>query len=249
MKALIRGSLWAVLAGAMTLATSPTARADLQLKLQEDGGTVVTVFIPSDNNGPVIYNGGLTPGGAVLLGGDFTIAFAAGASNSPGDPTSAIGQAGSFSIRNNTGTTHTLHLSVSAPDFTSPNSPPPLNLMDTFSGTLVNGQVTGNIQGFADATNVLFGTGTAASNLMISAMGASQSVSANGSPVLFSPNGATYSLSLFANLTLTGGSLLTGSLANVQTVPTPEPTTLASAGIAFILLGGMGWLRRRKQQG
>jgi hypothetical protein len=248
MKMRICRSLWAGVAVASALALGTSARADLVLTLQEDSGTVVTVDVPA-NTGPAIFSGDINHSGAVLVG-DFTILISVGTSNSPGGSSALVSQ-GSISITNNTTSSLELKVNVSAQGFTSPNSPPPLTVLDTFAGTLVNGSVTGTFKGTADATNALFGTGFTNSglNLSYSASGFSQSISQNGSAsAAFSPNGSTYSLSSFTDLTLGGGSVLTGHLGNEQTVPTPEPASLAMAFSGLGLLGGAGWLRRRSRQ-
>ena len=117
--------------------------------------------------------------------------------------------------------------------------------MDTTSGTLVNGHISGDFQGFADATDTLFGKGFAAPDLTFSESGLSQSFSKNGSKSGFSPNGSTYSLSVFGNFTLNGGSNVTLTGGNVQTVATPVPSSgvLILSGLPLLGLGF--WLRRR----
>ena len=107
--------------------------------------------------------------------------------------------------------------------------------------------MTGNFQGFADASNTLFGAATAASqNLNFSKTGISQSFAVNDTPMPFSPNGATYSLSIFANYTLGGGSALTLTGGNEQAIPSPEPTSMVSALIGLGISAAAVRRRRRK---
>jgi hypothetical protein len=246
MKIGINKSLWmaATLAGAVTLGMSAPARASIQLRITEVGvpGATVTVTNPV-NTGPVNFTGPL---------GDFTINVAFGSSNSPGGVIGFV-QQGTNSIVNNSGATHELLIDVSAQGFTSPTSPPPVGVLDSFAATIVTGTVTGTFKGTADATNALFGTGytNAGLNLSFTATGPANSVAANGvASTGFSPAGATYSLSSFADLNLTGGAILTGHLGNEVTFPAvPEPASLAMAFSGLGLLGGAGWMRRRSRQG
>jgi len=121
-------------------------------------------------------------------------------------------------------------------------------LVDTASGSLVSGSVSGNFQAFADTSDALFGTATAGSLINFSATGTSQSIAGNGPPVPFSPLGATYSLTIKSSYTLTGGSSLTLTGGNAQVLPTPEPTSMASAVVGLGLVGGLGLVRRRNRQ-
>src|SRR5262249_47674260 len=118
-----RKSLWmAALVGAALLGTATHARANLELQLQSDSGTVVKVNVPA-NTGPAIFSGTIGAGGAG--GTDFSVMISVGSSNSPGTQT-GFTQEATVTIQNITGATHTLHINVSAQGFTSPNSPPPL---------------------------------------------------------------------------------------------------------------------------
>jgi hypothetical protein len=228
----------AALVAAILLGAPNKAAAGFELKLQDNGGAVTTVLGP--DAGPVTFSGKV---------GVFQIFISEGSSNSPGGST-ALTQEATFTITNTSGSTHTLHVSASAQDFTSPQSPPPLSVFDTVSGSLVNGTVSGNFQGFADAGNVLFGKGYTGPLLTIpSTSGNSVSFSQNGSsPNSFSPNGATYSMSVFQNLNLSGhGSLtLTGGNEQIgpQTTPAPAGILLGLAGLPFF---GVWSYRRRKQ--
>ena len=208
----------------------------LVLTLQEDNGAVVTVS-STNPQGPITYNGDIGPSGAT--GTDFTVVYSYGSSTSPGGG-DALTQQASISITNNTSATHTLHVNVSAQGFTSPNSPPPLNVLDTASGTLASGSFSGDFQGFADATNTLFGQGFAAPDLPFAVSGLSQSFNQSGSASGFSPDGATYSLSAFGNFTLTGGTQATGAGGNVQTLgppPAPDVDVLKTADAAAVTAG------------
>ncbi|HWG42131.1 MAG TPA: hypothetical protein VN688_05045 [Gemmataceae bacterium] len=253
----------AAIGAVLMLGTVSPVRADIELQLQVDGGSVVTYDV-ANNQGPVMFSGGIGASGASgssngsLVTGttgsgagfnDLTITYAGGTSNSPGN-TSALANQGSFTITNNDSSiTHSLHLSVSAQGFTSPNGSN-LGLADTVSGSVAaGGQVSGSANAFADATNTLFGTGFGSPGLALTipvttspALGFSVS---GVSPDGFSPNGNTYSLTFGVDLTLTGGTVFTGNNGNV--VATPEPSSMVAAFTAVPFFGLVTWLRRRKQ--
>jgi hypothetical protein len=239
-------ALGAFLAGALLLGTATPARANLELDLQDGNGTVVHVNVPNDQ-GPAVFIGTLGPGGAG--GGDFQIFISVGSSNSPGTNNLAYTQQGTVDIINLTGSTHTLHINVSAQNFTDPQSPPPLLVTDTISGSVLSGNLlSGTFQGFADTSNALFGTGFAGQNLNIGNTGQGNSFHANGSANGFSPNGVPYSLSNFLTVQLSGGGHLTLTGGNVETLqPAPAPAGMVLALTALPCLA-LGWLRRRTRK-
>jgi hypothetical protein len=226
-----RRAFLAVLSGAIVLAATTPARADnIIMNIQEDSGSVKTI----SGTNSVNFNG---------TWADFTIGSAFGNKNQ--GTFKSLTQQGAFSVTNNDSVKHTLHISVTGLDFTSPNSPPPLLVLDTVSGSLLNGHVKGTFQGFADALNTAFGTGFASSLLSFDVSGLSQSFSANGAKAGFSPNGAAYSLTLFIDIEFDAGTSITVDGGNVQTVvPAPAGIVLILAGMPFVGLGC--FLRRRR---
>jgi hypothetical protein len=232
----------ALLVGAAMLGTANRARANIELDLQEDSGPIIVVNIPADT-GPVTYTG--------PVGADFTVTASFGASNSPGTGVLAKSQAGTLDILNTDGAAgHTLHLSVSAQDFTKPQNPPDLIVLDTVSGSLVSGHVDGTWQGFADATNVLEtlttgSSGFSAPLLPFAATGTAVSFLNNGQHTGFEPNGASYSLSAFATFNLGAGAELTLTGGNTEVAPVPAPTNLVLGSVALLGLTGVYFLRRR----
>lgn len=255
----------AVLAGAVLLGMASPAHATIELTLTQVGGPTTSVTSPSDQ-GPVIIgtvNAGLPPTITPTTFGDFTIALASGSSNSPGSSLNAqtagvLSNFGltPFSIVNNSATEQSLIITISAQNFSSPNSPPPLDVFDTVSGTVSGGSVTGTAQGFADASNTLYGDGNSSlpggfAGALLTFAGTngtlSGSISQSGIVSGFSPNGATYSLTFTETITLTAGASLTLTGGNVQTLPTPEPASMMAAFTAVPFLGLGAWLRRRKQ--
>ena len=131
-------------------------------------------------------------------------------------------------------------------------------MLDTVSGSLVSGTVSGSVVSYADAENNLFATTTSLPNgigndgafassgldLNFSASGSSKSISANGSALGFTTSGP-YSLTFVESFTLSAGGSLTLTGGNVQVV-TPAPSTAVLALSGLPLLGLGLWLRRRK---
>jgi len=178
--------------------------------------------------------------------GNFTVFGTLGTSNSPGS-ISAMTTVGSFSITNTDTATHTLTITASAQNFTSPQSPPPLTLLDSVSGNLVSGSgnptATGTFQGSAEAPN---GT-TTGQLLTFSANGTSQSFSADGSVYGFAPNSNSYSMSITETITLSGGATLLFTGGDVQAVMiAPAPSSVLLFLSSLPVLGSVWASRRRK---
>lgn len=222
------------------------ARADFELTLQVSNGTTqgtkVTIDVPADS-GPATYSGTIGLNGAT--GAQvFDIFLSVGTSNSPGGM-NAISNLSNVLITNETNSIYSLAIGVSAQGFDSPESPPPLTVQDTISGSVMTGTVTGTAQGFADATNTLFGKGFAGSVLGISATVGGSSFSQTGSAYGFSPNGATYSETLIENLTFSGGAAVTVTGGNVEVLtPAPSAAVLVCAGAPFLGI----WSYRRARR-
>lgn len=226
------------------VASGPSAQAAIELRIYEGAYTVAntatsqTVSLPL-STGPVTFSGTV---------GDFVIVGGFGFSTSPGSPVNALTQEANVLITNKNGATRTLHIDISAQDFTSPNSPPPVDVEDTVSGSLVSGSVSGTFVGSADAGNTLFGAGFSPATLALtfSASGSSKSFAADGAAHGFLPSGSPYSLTSMATYTVSGASSLTLTGGNIQTSPTPAPAGLILALSGLPVLG-LGWVRRRRQ--
>jgi hypothetical protein len=222
----------AALAGAFLLSMVSPARADFRITLQEGAQTPVT----ANGANSAFYSG--------AVGSDFSVTAISGSASS--SSTNAVTQGAAFDIKNNGASAETLTITFSATGFTSPLSPPPLNILDTVSGSLVSGTVTGTGQGFAGIGNTLNETTVAGQQLSFSANGASKSFSQSGVvESAFSPSSA-YSLTFTETFALSAGGEITVTGGNVQTVPTPAPpgSVLALTGLPFLGLGA--WVRRRK---
>lgn len=225
------------LAVAGILVAPAAVRADFMLSLANGSSTV--------------YGSPSGPDGAVYSGlvGNFNVVIAYGSSNAPGGE-NALGQVGSIVITNTSNSTQTLTMEISATGFYSPQSPPPLNIYDTVSGSVATGSlIQGTFQGFADTTNSSTpGAGTAGQLINIGTYGASTSFAGNGAiGGVFSPNGATYSVSIIETLEVAANTTLTLTGGNVQVMmPAPTNLLLALAGTGVLSFWSF-W--RRKQAG
>jgi hypothetical protein len=237
----------AILAGMAAIALlgmGLPARADLVLTIKEDSGTPIVIDL-ANSAGMAMFSGHVSTAGMVSSGGDFTISLAVGSSTSPDDGETQLDLIG---IKNTTGSPHTLTITVVAQGFMAPNNLP-IIVADTVSGSMNSGTLSGNIQGFADATNSTTpGLGTSSPLLSFSASGFGSFNESGVSypPTAFMPNGATYSTSIIAHLTLGGGATLAALSPSVQSISTPEPTSLAFVLTALPLLGLGSLIRRRR---
>lgn len=240
------------LAASVLLGTASPARADLELQLIS-GSSIPTTVDSKSNDGPAVFNGTV---------GVFNVCWSAGASNSPGG-TAALACEGALSITNTSGSNATITIEVSAQGFTSPTSPPPLLLGDLVAGT-VTGKgttVSGIAEGYADATNTLFGEGFSDSglDLTIPKTTSGNTFSVTGTAVNpngFSPNQHAYSLTFVETFTLSAGATLSLTGGGIKTEgnvdppnPLPEPATLTAAFTAMLFLGFGAWRRRGRNQG
>ncbi len=230
-------TLWRLAAILAVAAGLPcAARADFMLSLT-DVGANQTVY-GSQFGGDYLYSGQV---------GSFSVAAAYGTSNAPGG-INAIDQVGSFYITNTSKYTQTLTIEVSATGFNSPQSPPPLNIYDTVSGSVATGSViSGTFQGFADTNDSATpGVGTPGQLLSIQPTGASNSFDASGAVSgVFNPNGKTYSVSIIETLTVAAGTQLTITGGNV-TVAMPAPTNMLLAIAGISVVGVWSQFRRKK---
>lgn len=223
----------AAVAVAVLLGTAGTARATIELDLAS-GSSTVTKSDPN-SGGSVSYTGAV---------GNFSVVMAYGDSNSPGGQ-SALAEAGSITLTNNSSSAQTITIKVSAQDFTAPVNPA-LEVTDTVSGSVAKGSVVSvTAQGYADSSNTLFGQGFASTQLNLGTYGNGTSFSANGVAGSFN-SGSKYSLTFIETITLAGNSSVTLTGGNVQAM-LPEPTSMMAAFTAMPFLGLGVWMRRRKQ--
>ena len=234
----------------MCLAMPTRARATFEIQVQVDSGGVDVISTPDNTGGAggLSFSGNFGTG-ANASGNLITINSGNADSNSPGVAgQNAVNEGGAIKISNIDSAQHTLTITVSAQGFTAPNSPPPLNVLDTFSGSVAKGTlVSATFIGYADATNALNGVGFGAKslNLAVKSQGAATSFSQDGFAAGFSPNGAAYSLTFIETLVLDANSSITLTGGNVETAATPAPSTGVLALTALPLLGLCFWVRRR----
>jgi hypothetical protein len=239
-----RRATLAVLSGIVLFATSAPVRADnIQVKIWIDNEVANAITYSGTN---LVSFGGVY--GTQATSDVFNISGGFGKRTQ--GTLHSLAQQGSLDITSDfsDAASHTLHIWVSATGFTSPTSPPPLNILDTVSGSLANGHVVANYQGFADSGNNFFGASDFNPDSLkfsFDKSGSSVSLAGDGSGYPFSPDGNPYSLSLFADLTLDAGTEITLTGGNIQAVATPAP-----AGFALVLAGlpvfGLAYLRRRR---
>jgi len=249
-----RISNFGIAASAVTLAVLATsARAGLMELSLLDGTPADTVVVPdntagldlSPTTGKIIFNG---PVGSV-----FTTNITVGTSNSPGVVTGKL-QLSSIDVHNDTNVTATLTIKLTDIDFNVPTYLDTLTLRSSFGGTEYNPSVGDEIsfQSYADASNVQYGTGTAAPfQDFIATPG---DVSA-GQFSLTGPNtdvntwfvySSKYSMTAVVTLTLGPGAEAnisgTTSLSGVEN-GVPEPASLGLLG-----LGALGLFARRRSR-
>lgn len=241
-------TLAGILVAAVVFGMANPTRADILLNLTDvtSGGSTGNITSTSDF---VSFTGAV---------GYFTVAYAAGKSNSPGGPYNAIAQQSTVFITNNYSTTATLSILVSSNDFTSPATPP-FTLYDVVNGTTASGpssnpgniSVSGTAQGFASSSNLLGDTsGVAGTALSFQASGPSTNFSpAPGGTmsgnVTVTSLSTPYSLTFIETFTLSAGGSLTVTDGNVQ-IMAPEPASMVMVFSAMPLLGLGYWLRRRQ---
>ena len=220
--------------GIAALLAPAAANADLVLQLQEQGSTSVIERRNSDDMGPASYSGNV---------GNFTVDTTTGSSNSPGDNGLGRLSLGTITITNNSKSTKTLLIRLTAQNFGIANGT--VSLEDTVSGSLLNGSVNGTFQAYGDDSNAEFGQAVAGELLSFSASGNSQSFSTSGAPVVFNATNP-YSLSIFSSYTLGGKSRLTLTGGNATVTAVPEPASFASCGAGLGLLALARRYRRRR---
>jgi hypothetical protein len=231
----------ATLTAVFLLGTPQSARASLNIYLQEDAGPISLVGTAADFTS-VSFTGTF---------GDFSVTIQ-GASSLNSAPLSNLLNS-TNSVVNNSTATHTLHVWASQNNYTLPAGTP-LSVESGLGGSVNNPTVTlTNIfQAYADKNNNLLGTpapGAAITDFTNGPQTALQTGTTfdTGSAVGSFTRTGNYSLTSEANIQLTGGGSI-GFQSHVNVRPVPEPSTMALAGLGALGLIGYG-LRRRKALG
>lgn len=240
----------ATLAAVSLLGTARSARADLQIALQEDSGVIKLVAVGAD----------FTSASTTITYGDFTVKVFGGSSDNDATLSDLLGS--TTSVKNNSSSQHTLHLWVSQDNYNKPTGTPMLieSGLGGSQTTAGNVTLTNIFQAYADASNTgLFADGTAVNSTIASAPSFSFTNNAQtalatgttfdtGSKIGSFPrtnSTSKYSLVSVTNFQLKGGA--TANFSNhINATATPEPATLVSAVVGLGLLGGVRWARRRR---
>jgi PEP-CTERM motif len=237
----------ALLAGAVMLGASAPAKATFVVTITVTNQTTLVSTTVTHT-----FGGAPTAGFSdSTLAGTNTIAFTGlvqdiafsvattANSNGPGTPTLAALSISSNTVNNTSASAAELFKIVTSDNsFTAPSSPPPVTLRTSTSGTLTTGTLS---SGTFDAT----ADGITGPTLTFAASGTG-SVAVNGTPVNGSIAGTPYTITDTYQATLAAGSTTASIGGTATVVPTPEPTTVASALAGLGLFGGGYWLRRRK---
>jgi hypothetical protein len=180
--------------------------------------------------------------------GGFNIAALATSSNTPGSPAVAFLDGSTVTIQNNnTGSLPTtLYITIGDTSFTAPTGGVSVNSHVANTITLGGPDNTETFQSFVNSDNSQNGTTGSTSGpqypvITGSASGLSDVTSA------ISGLGSSYSLTETFKITLDSGSIINFS-SNTTLTPTPEPSTMAIAGLGALGMIGYG-LRRRKAKG
>jgi hypothetical protein len=242
----------ATLAAVFLLGTPQTARANINIYLQEDAGSIFLVGTGADFTSAT-FTGTFGPGG--VGGTDFSVTIEGGSSTNNATLSDLLNSTNA--IQNTSSATHTLHVWVSQANYTLPAGTP-LSVESGLGGSVNNGTLTlANIyQAYADKNNNQLGT-PAAGPAITDFTNGPQTAAANGSTFdtgsavgAFSRTG-NFSLTSVANIALTAGSKINFSAHVNVTGPgtvIPEPSTMALAGLGSLGLIGYA-LRRRRSLG
>jgi hypothetical protein len=235
----------ALLTSAALLGLAPPAGAgQFQIDYSIDGGPLVKapgqVTVATASGSQVVWSDS-------NVGGLFSVALTFATSNSPGVAGTALVTQSNNSISTlYTSGTHSLSIYVSATGFaSSPGSSP--DILSTASSITENtGKASVAYTSYADTSNRLFGTsGPTVTSVLTSYSVAGNAGKGKQNSTMFSPHGATYSLTDRGQYELAAGTSITVVSGNAEVTPTPAPAgvVLVLSGMPLLVFGG--WLRRR----
>jgi hypothetical protein len=231
----------AAVVGILVMGMATPARADLEIQIATSLGGPYTTEASAASGGTASTSSALTFGG-------ITFNTLETSSNSPGTTSLSKLLGATLDAINNTGTAQTVYIKLGDTGFTSPVAPPPVGVNSHIGGSVVTSNA-GNALTFqsyidgANGQNSLTGFTTGAQNPAITS--GSFSNDAFGSITTLS---SPYSITELLILTLgaNGGEINFSS--NTTLTPTPEPSTMAIAGLGALGMIGYG-LRHRKAKG
>ena len=216
---------------AALLGLSSPASAILEIALQENGGPITVVASTATDFSSVSFTGTF---------GDFTVNIFGGSSDN-GNALSDL-LSSTVSIKNNSGSTQTLHLWVTQTNYSLPPGTP-LGVESGLGGSVNTGTVglAGIFQAYADAANNALGTGGFTNGPQTATQTGStlDTGSATGS---FNRTGL-YSLTSVVNFTMSGGGQANYS-DHINVTAVPEPATLLLIGTGLVGLSAS--LRRKR---
>jgi len=222
----------AAVAGLSLLGTTPAhALVTIQASTASNMSGAVTLGVPGANFSS--FTGSF---------GGVTIVALSGASNSSGTPSLAEVLSATLNLRNTNSTSRTIYLTIGDTGFMSPTAPPPI-LVDSFIGGSRTGSVGFTFQSFIDASN--------AQNSITSPLFTAPQIFAAGSGsfsndafLTINTLGSPYSITEYLCVTLAGNSSINFG-GRTDLTPTPEPSSMAIAGLGALGLIGYGIRRRR----
>ncbi len=243
----------AAMVGTLVIAMAAPARADLQIWAGTTAPLTSANLVASTPSGlgsqTVNYTGTI---------GDFSISALATSSDTPGTPTFASLGGSTVTITDtntNLALTATLYISLGDVSYTGPTSPPAAGVVVVSNlGTTVfigNSANTLSYQSYVNQDNSQNGTTgytTGSQSVPITTVGANSNSTSN----TFSPLSSPFSVTETFAITLSGLSSINFSTSTILIAEgiagTPEPSSLAIAGVGALGLIGFG-LRRRKALG
>jgi len=230
------------LAAIFLAALAPLAHAGLEINYSIDGGATVTCGPVAGANPSV-----LCPNVDGTVNPPFTITLLGASSNSPGTSVPSQEASATVDISNKTAATHSIVINVISTGFTTPVTPPAVELLSHIGGTVVTGS-TANLLGMiscVDTTN----SQTAGCPATFNAPTITPSITAVGSfqgdsNTLIASLASPYAIDEKISLTLGAGSNMNFS-ASTSLVQTPEPMSIVFLGSVVLLCSG---LARRKRK-
>jgi len=244
----IRPFLKAIAAMALIAALSgvQSARAlDQELQITVDGFST-TYTAP---NGASATTGGNVTFHGVLINANIS-------DNNPGTSSESFIQGATVSLRYVSGASHSVVISVGDTNWTAPQTPPSIVAVSSLGGTSTNGGASGlSLTGYVDPGNGQNSTPAVYSLGPVSAYqtantigsGGGKSFALNDVSTLITVLTTKFSMTSVVDVTVGSGTVVNFT-SNLVLTPTPEPSSMAIAGLGALGMIGYG-LRRRKALG
>ena len=203
----------------------------IEIKLVETGFPDATSMAAGLTPGPSSVT--LTPGSTIVFG-DFTITNTSATATESSGFSDLLGT--TLQVVNNAGSAKTLDVFVTEDHFSLPSGTP-LNFASSIGGNVTLGTLGVKFQGYADASDALFGTASTAGPVSVSGVTAPMSFNLGPAITSFARAG-DFSLTSDTTLTLSGNGVANYSNSVVVTAA-PLPAT---AGTGLSLFAGLGAL-------